>query len=539
MKNISLTMLVVIGNVWISGAANVYFRPDSGKTGGWEDATNWKDKDGAVTTISGNYANIDEGYCATISSEGPTYANQTHIIGGTESSSVLKIANGGTLSSGAKKIYLYGKQNPGVLVIEKGGVLTSCQLRIAAEKGTLSYGIVTNAGTYKVTADTYIANDISGSRGYYVLNGGANEFSNNKILVVGGVGVGEVLVNNGEFLWCGTKTSVTPVYVASQNGLSQIVVESGSSFAAPFLYLGDGNGRAGRGRLSLHGGTVRNALNNGTSGQLENFQLGTCPGEGADGVDPQSYGEICGWGGFVASSSDYQGVRGVRIRMGNGAIIADGNGVERSLDLRGSVSGISNVLLSGPRTNGLHAVNLGKLIFPAEDLGYYAKTTNVCIGCASGNASPDIVNAIRLSGSFRLSGKEMFACAELLDPNRSDAHSATLPNGNILGVWKVYANRVQYAEPEDDNMVECSDVRLQFRYDQTKVRSADDLLVLYRYERSTSKWCKVARGKQSDDYVFDSGVMPKFDDEQVEADSNIGLFALVSTPKPGLLIVVQ
>jgi RNA polymerase sigma factor (sigma-70 family) len=142
-----------------------------------------------------------------------------------------------------------------------------------------------------------------------------------------------------------------------------------------------------------------------------------------NGTVSESNGEVRGYGTVPRTGT---------IQM-DGKVVADGNGIDRTLNLTSFTSiakDITNAAAGG--SNGWYAVNHGRLALPLV-AGPSAST--LTWGESPGDSQLDLVNSVRLT----LQGDDAAAprSLSLLSPDRTDVPSLTGIDGATIGIWRV------------------------------------------------------------------------------------------------------
>lgn len=461
----------------------------------------------------------------------------------------LRIENGGKLvgATNTGKVEVGKKINNragyGLIDVRPGGEFGGW-LHI----GVNGFGVVTNAGTIALT-DMHLGVN-AGAKGTYVLDNGKVSLPYPKDIYVGENGEGELLVNAGTFDWkwyvdenqkigyqrigCGTEGT----------GKGTVFIEDGTTFRNGVSYYGGDAKTWGDGLLRMRGGTYRSLATEGLNGS-DTLWIGA--GQDANGaVRTGSHGEICGWGVF-SCYEDGAKPKAICARLGNGAIIADGEGVERTLDCS-AMWQVTNVLFcaEADRTNGWFAVNKGAVVLPGVNLALDA-TGGDNWGCTSGSNSvgccraltkPDLINAVQIDVGvpWKAAGKNLGVM--LLASDRSDAHADKL-NGKYapLGFWKagVFDDRTVFTEAKCQNI---NRAKIDFRYDHHKIRDAANQLAVFRWSETSQKWNRVAAYKtQPSDCIVSTGKLTTGFDNPV---FKIGLYCVAEkVVTPGGVLILR
>lgn len=425
----------------------------------------------------------------------------------------------------------------GVLDIRPGG--TNEASLVVGEVGA---GVVTNAGVY-----FFGGLDIgkaAGATGLYVHDGGRNVFQYAQDMRIGIDGTGELQVRPGSnFNWYwwssgSRRIGFVDVGAGSGGGHGHVVVGQDATFETGPLTLGGKDDTAGFGELRLLGGEVRNRATRASNGDVEQLWIGA--GTNAAGaVRADSVGRISGWGRIFGSDDEKDGIH---VRIGNGDIIADGEGVERTLDCS-SWASVSNVLATADVTNGWNAVNKGAVMLPVvnavldsgvDSWNCFAGTNSV--GCARQREVPDLLNAVHIKArrDWQAAGWN-FGVLFLAD-DRSDVHAAALPSRyRPLGFWKAgtFGKRIGYA----------ADVRpfrqaeIRFRYDARKIQKSDSDLAVLRWDEASQTWRRLRRySDRPADGVVSSGELTQVSDDP---GWTLGLFCVAELERRGLRIIIR
>ena len=532
-----------------------------GAEGNWTDVNNWytwyyyRAQDKATSIYSTTDVNMELVRTAVVNTDitKSLYAYWSIAMGSDLGSNgkyaTLRIENGGKLvgSTQTGKVQVGKKLNNragyGLIDVQPGGEFGGW-LHIGVD----GFGIVTNAGTIALS-DMHLGVN-GGAKGTYVLDGGTVTLPNPKDIFVGENGVGELLVNSGTFGWkwyvdekqkigyqhigCGTEGT----------GKGTVVVEDGATFQNAIAYYGGNATLCGDGLLRMRGGTYNSLATDGQQG-LDTLWIGA--GQDATGaVRSGSHGEIRGWGKFTCYEDNAK-PKAICGRLGNGAIIADGEGVERTLDCS-AMWQVTNVLFcaESDRTNGWYAVNKGAVVLPGVNLALDA-TGGDNWGCSSGSNSvgccralvkPDLINAVQIDVGvpWKAAGKNLGVM--LLASDRSDAHADKL-NAKYapLGFWKagVFDDRTVFSEAKSQNI---NRAKIDFRYDHHKIQDAANQLAIFRWSETNQKWDRVVSYKmQPSDYIVSTGMLTTGFDNPV---FKIGLYCVAEKiVTPGSVLILR
>jgi len=404
--------------------------------------------------------------------------------------------------------------------------------------GVDGLGIVTNSGTWIKRGNMELGYNPTG-HGIFHQNGTVeNKYP--KQMNVGLAGWGELFVNK-PMEWTFNDHGSGDIVVGQSQFTNRIVISEDGSLAAHYVYLGGREaGHAGRGELQLHGGTYSNYRDNGEHDVL--FYVGACPDGSGSGVDVMSYGAIRGWGVFTAPNSSRLRARGIYVRLGQGEIVGDGEGVEgRSLDLGETIYQVVNAIPDTTlTTSGWRAVNRGRVTLSrANSFGNEVGATNVCVGCEPTLGRPNLVNAVKIYGSAmpRSCGKSFGAT--LLASDCAEAHANALPRRtvNVLSVHRlgVFTNLSREAP------LAIQSYKADFRYDQTAIRFGDSRIELLRYQEDTGRWTvltKLGHGVRPADCILS---MPDYisDQDAAEETYTLGTYAIVETRSTGAAVILR
>ena len=545
----------------VVAAANYFWKTSGGEAmGNWTSLENWWSNKACTTqsaSLPGSAATdtvlfYTSGKGAEVSSDvtaSPLQRLATLAIGASGDASApsfLVVRNGGAVLTKALDLGGLDGSNPryGNLTIEAGGTMTLSYAAAASESlniGQGGVGTITNAGAVTVNTDVNLGG-AAGGHGTWVSDGGSITFGNGSYnLNVGKAGIGEVEVVSGTFSGScyviGYPNKGCVNVGGSETVTSRITVQDGATLKNGIFYVGGyPECPTGKGEIVLRGGRIENAAD---FGGRDAIFLGACPQEG--GVSPSGYGAIRGWGEFYGSTYALRRTGGFRLRLGCGEIVADGEGVERTLDCCTALVAATNCLSAGVlTTSGWRAENKGKVELPyAEVCASLEYGGTKCVGCASDAEKPDLVNSVRVAVSRTFqSSNPIYLYGALCAADRNDAHTNSLPNGcNVLGVWKLGTFK-SVGERTMENTTSFSAAEISFRYDQTKIQGSDTALEVWRYLESTGKWTRLNRVRPDNrpsDCVLDAGKTISNCGELC----NMGTFAVVERPVSGMVLIVR
>ncbi|MBR4171349.1 MAG: hypothetical protein IKR48_06825 [Kiritimatiellae bacterium] len=235
----------------------------------------------------------------------------------------------------------------------------------------------------------------------------------------------------------------------------------------------------GCGFLTLQGGTVRFTT---SSANTVNFNIGRYT---------NGWGCLRGYGKIAPSSP---GATNIRIGGGNCIFFADGDGVERDLDLH-EVVNVTNYFAEldvATSTNGWYAENKGRVLYPRTWFG--TATAERCFGDAPYAPTPRFVNSVRFSIKG-VSGSNSFFRGGLYATDRTDIPAGLPLDLDVIGVWGFGL----FNNVTTTGKVSFSKFSLTFRYDHTKV-SAGKSVCLYRYDGT--QWVQVGSAIPNDDHLI-------------------------------------
>jgi hypothetical protein len=533
------------GGIWFKGDATT-------KQGYWDDLNCWwtwyNYANHATSLTSIDDVNIPYGHTVVVTGTTANCWSLKAFSNDASHPATVRIVSGGTLNvtrggdeefgtrhSAYSDAYKYG-----CLDIQSGATNSG-----SIVVGGTGHGIVTNAGCNSF-GNMKIGRD-AGSSGIYVHAGGYNKLDNPKDLDVGINGDGKLLVQSGTFgfKWYANGNNIigyTRIGCGSGGGTGLVQVEDGARFEAGLPYLGGNATTVGDGRVRLRGGTFKVLSDFGNSRGIDSMWIGAAT-DGTGLVRGDTYGQISGWG--VVAGNSAGNANSIHARLGNGVILADGEGVERTLDCS-DVWQVTNVLFGAEssRTNGWYAVNKGAVIMPGVNVvldnggdNWGFREGANAVGCCRGLRKPNLVNAVYMNVRvpWKAAGKNLGVM--LLASDRSDAHADALEERYMpLGFWKagVFDNRTGFsaATRQDIQWAE-----LDFRYDQNKVQNTENALAVLRWSETDHKWTRLARyDEQPADFIVSTG---RFTDPSDDPVWGIGLFCVAEMKPTGFKLIVR
>ena len=232
-------------------------------------------------------------------------------------------------------------------------------------------------------------------------------------------------------------------------------------------------------------------------------------------------------------------------------VTADGMGAERTLDLRAFGDTVSNGYLANRSgTNGWHAVNGGKLVFPRQSKYFGRSDTNpvrfvgeyAAPGMDPESGEPRLpthVNAFSYEATG-VNGSVGYAYGELYAPDRTDYPSLASYTGAgavVMSVWRVGTDTATWTRDEPSSHASFTSVKMTFRYDVDAVPrdGKERSLVLYRHTGAADgRWKRVGvvdAAEALSAKTVSTGYL-----EPSGETWDIGWFALVAREKSGLII---
>lgn len=550
MKSMAIVCVMMAAlDVW----AGHWFKGDSTtRMGSWDDITcwyGWYDYANHVSSLDSiNDVNLPKGHTVVVSGETANCWSLNAFSDDEANPATVRIVAGGRLNVTRGGSTQIGSRNHdhseaykyGCLDIRPGGTNRS-----GLVVGGSGVGSVTNAGCHVWSGDMTIGRDV-GSSGIYILDGGVNTFEYPKNLCVGKNGTGDLWIKSGnfQFKWYVNNAQVigyTHIGCGETGGRGFVRIEDGTRFEAGLACLGGDATTVGDGRVRLRGGTFTTLCKHGAEWGTDSMWIGSATDENGS-VREGSYGEISGWGTVTGIGT---GDASVHARLGNGRIVADGEGVARTLDCS-SMWQVTNVLFGAEstRSNGWYAVNKGALIMPGVNIvrdnggdnWAFRQGTNA-VGCCRGLRKPDLVNSVfvNVRVNWKAAGKNLGVM--LLADDREDAHADALGEQYLpLGFWKmgVFDDRTSFTA-EKSQVIEWAE--LDFRYDQNKVRDAGHRLAVLRWSETDGAWRRIARyDAQPSDFIVSTGRIKTPSDDPVWG---IGLFCVAEEKPIGLSVFVK
>ena len=544
-KLVGLLSLTTIGAVY----AGQTFTPRTDETlCYWDDWECWDARPSSDAKINSKVPELTMAFTNGVS--GYTWG---FFVGSKSGPITLRIDDGGSASFSSLGGGLHLGHPAGTTAyadVRQGGTLGG-----GLAVGSLGCGVVTNRGTIKPD-DSYVGYN-AGSKGLWVHDGGVNSFPNPKNLYVGYNGTGTVDVVSGQFYWHWWTGGIGYVRVGESpngQGHGSIVVEAGANFLSRPIFLGGRGSNAGYGELVLRGGTFYNLYDNGADSprvkgedhRPDNMFIGTAT-NATGAIAENSRGVIRGWGEFRANgnNSSMRDQRSISAVLGNGAIIGDGEGQERTLDLAYFWRVTNGLFTAAANTNGWYAINKGAVNLPGVDCsidtnggdGWGCFSGDNSVGCSRFLKKPDLVNAVHITSSRNYEQHGYCYGVQVLALDRSDVHAEALkPTYRPIGFWKAgpFSDREYFTTANRNNSF--VKAKIDFRYDHTKVASSDSKIVVLRWNQNTESWTTLAKVAQPDDYIVSSG---EFSGLTSDDTFLYGLFCVAEAPPVGMAIIFR
>lgn len=451
-----------------------------------------------------------------------------------------------TVSSASPCVVSDANGGKGTLRLYYGGTFkgNKCGLKIASANG--STGTVKMEGTSRMTqpGDIVMATGEKGS--------GTFEMGDNSVLdAPGEIAIGVGRNTDTTQAWTGLAKFVLSGNAVITNMNNHIHVVS-NFFGKGILELRDNarivysNARArhlrigyshnvspnSRAELRLRGGEIVFATNSTVVVGKNSSSVTNCNGF------------ISGWGRLTRhdlskGGSDF----GLNLTLFCGAVTADGDGELHDLDLS-HVRKINDNGQNLSGTNGWYAINKGRLTYPCRNTSYrmlgdyYSRT-----------GDPVYVNGVAID----CEGISGDLIGQLYATDRDDI-PAGLPGDDLaaktlrLGVWRATVNKnYNLDEVSKANAGSFSSATARIRYDNFRLAalkdadgafSSEQRVALYRHDGTASgRWIKVASldatEAEANGHLI-GGALPK-----VDADWNLGFFAVVAEPKKGTSIIIR
>ena len=272
----------------------------------------------------------------------------------------------------------------------------------------------------------------------------------------------------------------------------------------------------GHGELRLNGGTLK----------LDKTDGGTTPlvflGRYGNG-----FGRLTGFGTIAPASS---GATNVRLGIGNGQVIADGD----KLDLNAVVAATNLCEQTADTTNGWYAVNGGYVRLPrswfgegtaavSKRIGTDAETANL-VGSVAYTITPNASNNKQNFVRFSLYAEDADTVKDKV---------ATLPSKTVLGVWRAGV----FTELDNATKRTIKDISLTFHYDWTKLGANATSARVSLWRHNGTSWTRVGRA------TYAKGELPVVSTAeplaQCSSDAmNLGTFA-VTKDRQGLFLILK
>jgi len=454
---------------------------------------------GGTVSSAGNFylGNLSGGNGTLILNDGSVYSAGAFFAGYESGSSGTLILNGGSIT--VNSYAMIGRYGDGLAEMNTGTLHCTGNLYIGDYSG--SSGVVTNNGTQISTdADMRLGYE-AGSFGRLVHNSGTLDIDDYLYIGRNG-GIGEFEVDstfNANIMIIGSGFAPT---IPGTGTVS--VTENAVGTIDNYLRINNGD-------LYMRGGNIH-LQNVGNPNQVNLFVR--------TGEDRR--GKIQGWGTFTNVNET------ITLRMeNNGQIIADGEGVERDLNLNQIAVVYNEITNSVSGTNGWYAINKGRVMYPRTWQTFTPGNT-YCWGDYYQKTVPQQVNSVAFSPTVTFNAA-IRGCLYAAD--RSDIPTG-LPQENMrpIGIWRIgaFTGKLTMDTQSFDAL------SLTFRYDHTRIINKDIKLRLYHYNGSS--WTKVGSCAVGGDTLIstDTPIAPVPSD-----DYNVGWFAVMAVELNGTVIMVK
>ncbi len=447
----------------------------------------------------------------TIESGGEWTANGNFILGYSSGTSWLNVREGGSFS--CVKELIVGRQY-GYGIVTNEGSMALYDFFV----GGSGSGIFVNKGELSVDQKFTIGR-WSGSFGHLILEkGGAlNKQKGREIRIAHENNSVGVLECNDDLMIGGSGNSGN-IVIAPAASVGRLVVNEGAVVSnVMYLYVGQVPGA--QGFVDLRGGTLK------VHGHASGWKVFL--GESATNTT----GRITGWGAIQNLSSK------LRIMM-YGQVIADGEGIERDLDLSHfRTVGTNSVNHNVCGTNGWYAVDKGRLIYPRTQDCTANKTSHPTIGDYPSRTTPNLMNSF----TYTLVTKPnttYYNFAELYAPDRTDI-PAGLPlyssRDVVAGVWRFGLSSVE-GTAAIPTPISFGGMSITFRYDWRNMDAENQSLYAYRHDGSAGgSWTRVGKAEIS-------STANTITTDSFDASSetwNAGWFAVVAQRPSGMTIIFR
>jgi hypothetical protein len=437
--------------------------------------------------------------------------------------------NGGVLSIGRTCYVGRATGSYGALVLNDGLVSGRTSVLFGHSGQALA---VLNGGALDVVGDLRIGNASGGSG--TVTNTGAAVSANNILIGYTASAAGR-LVHTG-----GSLSAANQLQAGRQAGIGEF--EADAPFTVKQMIIGtvaaSGSSIPGTGTVTMAENalaTVGEFLRVNNGGLLMRggaIHLSNVGNPNRTNLFVRSYEDsrarIQGWG-YIGYTNE-----NITLRMlNNGQIVADGEGVERDLDLN-MIAVVNTDIPNGPDgTNGWYAVNKGRLVYPRSmAVTFPAGTpTTVCSGDLHNKAVPELVNSLGVTMTYATAAIRAIRTV-LCAPDRTDIPPGLPEHLVPVGVWRVGSfTQVKTPPFTAASFTECLPA---FRYDWTKLTPKTSSLRLFRHNGTA--WVQVGAAVPDSTRLIaaDAPLAPLSGQ-----DFNIGWFALMAVERNGTLISVQ
>lgn len=317
-------------------------------------------------------------------------------------------------------------------------------------------------------------------------------------------------------------TSTMTVYAGATNFVGVQVCVGGSVFPASMKQGAEANFDVpGHGEYVLKGGAIKFTDGNYSSQNLLLGRTATNPDL------PDTWGILRGYGDVLPGGVNHD-VTNVRMAIGVGKVIADGEGEERTLSLNAVVNVTNTVPTGVDGTSGWYARNKGGVLFPRTWYGSGTTFTR-SFGDAPYATQPGLVNSLTFTIRQPSQGANYFR-GGVYATDRSDLYLDALPpNDGIVGCWKLGV----FDGLTGTGKRTFTDVSLTFRYDAVKAPTKRRFSL---WRHNGTSWARVGRAVRQD------GEIPRISTASALTPAtgtfNVGTFA-VTADKAGMTILFR
>lgn len=449
----------------------------------------------------------------TVESGGSWTAKANFLLGMSKGVSWLNIAPDGIFTC-EREFTAGGLYGMGI-VTNKG---TAAMLDLFV--GGSGSGVFVNEGSLNVSQKFTIARNANSSGRFVHAKGATLSKTRTKpLLIANGSGSTGVFESNGDIAF---DSSDTVQIAVGANSDGRLVVGEGAVVSNMASVLIGSTNVVSQGTLDLRGGTfgIR-----GSSGSGYALFLGK-DGEGSNG-------RISGWG----TVSKVTGI--LRMTL-YGQVVADGEGVERDLNLADvKTIGLSaDDALNTCGINGWYAANKGRLVYPRAQNCTANQAAYPTVGDYPKRPEPTAMNSFRYSLATPRPNDTYYNFAELYAPDRTDI-PAGLPGGAdvvVAGVWRLGLSST-FSSTDEPTPISFVGMTVAFRYDWRDIPETHRIAVYHHDGSPSGSWRRVS-GKQSPS--AENNLIATT--TPIDASSqtwNAGWFAVVAEERGGLVLTFR